>query len=78
MVLCTASHRGFRPRSRSLSPGRMPLAHDSDVVMMNSVYRERFPRAVKQMEDKLKVICVFKFKYSVCIITVVKVFFPTN
>nr|CAB3263655.1 microtubule-associated serine/threonine-protein kinase 3 [Phallusia mammillata] len=47
-------HRPFRPRSRSLSPGRMPVAHDNDVVMMNSVYRERFPKAVKQMEDKLK------------------------
>ncbi|XP_078485413.1 microtubule-associated serine/threonine-protein kinase 3-like isoform X3 [Ciona intestinalis] len=44
----------FRPRSRSLSPGRTPVSHDSEVVMMNNVYRERFPKAVAQMEEKLK------------------------
>uniref|UniRef100_H2Y6L4 non-specific serine/threonine protein kinase n=1 Tax=Ciona savignyi TaxID=51511 RepID=H2Y6L4_CIOSA len=44
----------FRPRSRSLSPGRTPVSHDSGVLMMNNVYRERFPKAVDQMEEKLK------------------------
>ncbi|KAM9610628.1 LOW QUALITY PROTEIN: microtubule-associated serine/threonine-protein kinase 1-like [Morphnus guianensis] len=33
-----------RPRSRSLSPGRSPSSHDNEIVMMNHVYKERFPK----------------------------------
>ncbi|XP_055956452.1 microtubule-associated serine/threonine-protein kinase 3 isoform X3 [Patella vulgata] len=44
----------MRPRSRSLSsPARSP-GGDSEIVIMNSVYKERFPKATAQMEDRLK------------------------
>lgn len=44
----------MRPRSRSLSsPCRSP-GIDNEVVMMNSVYKERFPKATAQMEDRLE------------------------
>ncbi|XP_061469755.1 microtubule-associated serine/threonine-protein kinase 1 isoform X1 [Rhineura floridana] len=42
-----------RPRSRSLSPGRSPSSYDNEIVMMNHVYKERFPKATAQMEEKL-------------------------
>ncbi|XP_037087148.1 microtubule-associated serine/threonine-protein kinase 2-like isoform X2 [Pollicipes pollicipes] len=43
-----------RPRSRSLSsPMRTPLV-DNDVVIMNTLYKERFPKATQQMEDRLQ------------------------
>uniref|UniRef100_A0A8B9V5Q3 non-specific serine/threonine protein kinase n=1 Tax=Anas zonorhyncha TaxID=75864 RepID=A0A8B9V5Q3_9AVES len=34
----------LRPRSRSLSPGRTSGTFDNEVVMMNHVYKERFPK----------------------------------
>ncbi|XP_060641728.2 microtubule-associated serine/threonine-protein kinase 3 isoform X3 [Anolis sagrei] len=43
----------FRPRSRSLSPGRTTGTFDNEVVMMNHVYKERFPKATAQMEERL-------------------------
>ncbi|KAF7234901.1 Microtubule-associated serine/threonine-protein kinase 3 [Varanus komodoensis] len=43
----------FRPRSRSLSPGRTGGAVDNEVVMLNHVYKERFPTATAQMEERL-------------------------
>nr|XP_033771301.1 microtubule-associated serine/threonine-protein kinase 2 isoform X2 [Geotrypetes seraphini] len=43
----------MRPRSRSLSPGRSPVLFDSEIVMMNHVYKERFPKATAQMEERL-------------------------
>ncbi|KAL3869847.1 hypothetical protein ACJMK2_042478 [Sinanodonta woodiana] len=51
-----------RPRSRSLSlswltwnsPGRSPGGGDTEIIMMNSVYKERFPKATAQMEEKLQ------------------------
>ncbi|CAG5132563.1 unnamed protein product, partial [Candidula unifasciata] len=54
-------HGNLRPRSRSLSlswlaldsPARSPGV-ESEIVMMNSVYKERFPKATAQMEEKLK------------------------
>ncbi|XP_071010834.1 microtubule-associated serine/threonine-protein kinase 2-like isoform X1 [Oncorhynchus clarkii lewisi] len=46
-------HSPMRPRSRSLSPGRSPISFDHEVVMMNHVYKERFPKATAQMEDRL-------------------------
>ncbi|CAL9682288.1 unnamed protein product [Knipowitschia caucasica] len=44
----------MRPRSRSLSPGRSPSCFDNEIVMMNHVYKERFPRATAQMEEKIE------------------------
>uniref|UniRef100_A0A8C7PAQ5 non-specific serine/threonine protein kinase n=1 Tax=Oncorhynchus mykiss TaxID=8022 RepID=A0A8C7PAQ5_ONCMY len=46
-------HSPMRPRSRSLSPGRSPISFDHEIVMMNHVYKERFPKATAQMEDRL-------------------------
>ncbi|XP_066454125.1 microtubule-associated serine/threonine-protein kinase 2 isoform X2 [Eleutherodactylus coqui] len=43
----------MRPRSRSLSPGRSPISYDGEIVMMNHVYKERFPKATAQMEERL-------------------------
>ncbi|XP_035188396.1 microtubule-associated serine/threonine-protein kinase 2 isoform X6 [Oxyura jamaicensis] len=43
----------LRPRSRSLSPGRSPISFDSEIIMMNHVYKERFPKATAQMEERL-------------------------
>ncbi|XP_054981696.1 microtubule-associated serine/threonine-protein kinase 3 isoform X1 [Sorex araneus] len=44
----------LRPRSRSLSPGRGTGTFDNEIVMMNHVYRERFPKATAQMEGRLQ------------------------
>ncbi|KAM6156549.1 microtubule-associated serine/threonine-protein kinase 4 isoform 5-T5 [Erethizon dorsatum] len=44
----------LRPRSRSLSPGRSPACCDHEIIMMNHVYKERFPKATAQMEERLK------------------------
>uniref|UniRef100_A0A1B6MUK8 non-specific serine/threonine protein kinase n=1 Tax=Graphocephala atropunctata TaxID=36148 RepID=A0A1B6MUK8_9HEMI len=55
---CTGSDEGrkspfSRPRSRSLSsPSRSPIM-DNDIVMMNMLYKERFPKATHQMEERL-------------------------
>uniref|UniRef100_A0AAY5L3V2 non-specific serine/threonine protein kinase n=1 Tax=Esox lucius TaxID=8010 RepID=A0AAY5L3V2_ESOLU len=46
-------HSPMRPRSRSLSPGRSPISFDHEIVMMNHVYKERFPKATAQMEERL-------------------------
>ncbi|XP_064625162.1 microtubule-associated serine/threonine-protein kinase 3-like isoform X3 [Lineus longissimus] len=35
------------------SPGRSPVS-DSEIIMMNNVYKERFPKATLQMEERLK------------------------
>ncbi|KAM9392078.1 microtubule-associated serine/threonine-protein kinase 1-like [Pholidichthys leucotaenia] len=43
----------LRPRSRSLSPGRSSSCYDNEIVMMNHVYKERFPKATAQMEGRL-------------------------
>ncbi|XP_025771578.1 microtubule-associated serine/threonine-protein kinase 1 [Puma concolor] len=40
-----------RPRSRSLSPGRSPSSYDNEIVMMNHVYKERFPKAYERSES---------------------------
>lgn len=43
-----------RPRSRSLSsPSRSPIM-DNDIVVMNMLYKERFPKATRQMEERVK------------------------
>ncbi|XP_055699596.1 microtubule-associated serine/threonine-protein kinase 3 isoform X2 [Phlebotomus papatasi] len=42
-----------RPRSRSLSsPSRSPIV-DSEIALMNTLYKERFPKATQQMEERL-------------------------
>ncbi|XP_076006273.1 microtubule-associated serine/threonine-protein kinase 1-like isoform X2 [Genypterus blacodes] len=43
----------MRPRSRSLSPGRSSSCYDNEIVMMNHVYKDRFPKATAQMEERL-------------------------
>ncbi|CAH1775457.1 unnamed protein product [Owenia fusiformis] len=44
----------MRPRSRSLSsPGKSP-GMENDVHVMNALYKERFPKATQQMEDRLQ------------------------
>ncbi|NXI34719.1 MAST4 kinase, partial [Galbula dea] len=44
----------IRPRSRSLSPGRSLACCDNEIIMMNHVYKERFPKATAQMEERLR------------------------
>jgi microtubule-associated serine/threonine kinase len=49
------SHRSplHRPRSRSLSsPSRSPVM-DNEICMMNVLYKESFPKATQQMEERL-------------------------
>lgn len=42
-----------RPRSRSLSsPSRSPIV-DNEIALMNTLYKERFPKATQQMEERL-------------------------
>ncbi|XP_028136624.1 microtubule-associated serine/threonine-protein kinase 3 isoform X1 [Diabrotica virgifera virgifera] len=51
----SVSHRSplHRPRSRSLSsPSRSPVI-DNEICMMNVLYKERFPKATQQMEERL-------------------------
>uniref|UniRef100_S4RFP7 non-specific serine/threonine protein kinase n=1 Tax=Petromyzon marinus TaxID=7757 RepID=S4RFP7_PETMA len=38
------------------SPGRSPSVYDNEIVMMNHVYKERFPKATAQMEERLQVL----------------------
>ncbi|CAJ0587043.1 unnamed protein product, partial [Mesorhabditis spiculigera] len=45
---------GFRPRSRSLtSPVKFGMEFNTDILNRNSVYKERFPKAKQQMEERL-------------------------
>ncbi|MEQ2216645.1 Microtubule-associated serine/threonine-protein kinase 2, partial [Xenoophorus captivus] len=37
----------------AFSPGRSPLSFDHEIMMMNHVYKERFPKATAQMEERL-------------------------
>lgn len=42
-----------RPRSRSLSsPSRAPI-FDNEIATMNSLFKDRFPKATQQMEERL-------------------------
>ncbi|XP_068446052.1 microtubule-associated serine/threonine-protein kinase 2 isoform X3 [Clinocottus analis] len=56
----------MRPRSRSLSPGRSPISFDHEIVMMNHVYKERFPKATAQMEERLAVLLCASAPDKVC------------
>ncbi|KAK5852304.1 hypothetical protein PBY51_023783 [Eleginops maclovinus] len=51
---CRRATAQMRPRSRSLSPGRSPSCYDHEIIMMNHVYKERFPRATAQMEERIQ------------------------
>uniref|UniRef100_A0A8U8BW48 non-specific serine/threonine protein kinase n=1 Tax=Geospiza parvula TaxID=87175 RepID=A0A8U8BW48_GEOPR len=42
------------PFSSPCSPGRTSGTFDNEVVMMNHVYKERFPKATAQMEERLQ------------------------
>ncbi|XP_026473119.1 microtubule-associated serine/threonine-protein kinase 3 isoform X2 [Ctenocephalides felis] len=42
-----------RPRSRSLSSPSRTLHVDNEVSTMNTLYKERFPKATQQMEERL-------------------------
>jgi len=35
---------GYWPSNISFSPGRSPLCYDHEIIMMNHVYKERFPK----------------------------------
>ncbi|XP_034035232.1 microtubule-associated serine/threonine-protein kinase 2 isoform X2 [Thalassophryne amazonica] len=56
----------MRPRSRSLSPGRSPVSFDHEIVMMNHVYKERFPKATAQMEERLAELLASSAPDKVC------------
>ncbi|XP_028299721.1 microtubule-associated serine/threonine-protein kinase 2, partial [Gouania willdenowi] len=56
----------MRPRSRSLSPGRSPVSFDHEIMMMNHVYKERFPKATAQMEERLAELLVSSAPDKVC------------
>ncbi|ETE70066.1 Microtubule-associated serine/threonine-protein kinase 4, partial [Ophiophagus hannah] len=53
------SPRNFSPSasahfSFARSPGRPPACCDHEIIMMNHVYKERFPKATAQMEERLQ------------------------
>ncbi|KAM9761448.1 microtubule-associated serine/threonine-protein kinase 2 isoform 9-T9 [Menidia menidia] len=56
----------MRPRSRSLSPGRSPVSFDHEIMMMNHVYKERFPKATAQMEERLAELLASSAPDKVC------------
>ncbi|XP_036410743.1 microtubule-associated serine/threonine-protein kinase 2-like [Megalops cyprinoides] len=43
----------MRPRSHSFSPGWSATSYDHEIIMMNHLYNERFPKATAQMEECL-------------------------
>nr|VZI09094.1 unnamed protein product [Spirometra erinaceieuropaei] len=47
----------FRQRSKSLSPLRSSTPFEQDVFLLNHVYRERFPKASAQMQERLTHLC---------------------
>ncbi|KAF6768393.1 hypothetical protein AHF37_04328 [Paragonimus kellicotti] len=44
----------MRTRSRSLSPLRCSGSGEQEILLLNDVYRERFPKASAQMQERLK------------------------
>ncbi|KAA3681912.1 microtubule-associated serine/threonine kinase [Paragonimus westermani] len=44
----------LRTRSRSLSPLRCSGSGEQEILLLNDVYRERFPKASAQMQERLK------------------------
>ncbi|XP_044740959.1 microtubule-associated serine/threonine-protein kinase 2 isoform X2 [Chrysoperla carnea] len=54
-ILHNQQSTGYRPRSRSLSsPSRSPVIDNNELSMMNMLYKERFPKATQQMEERLQ------------------------
>lgn len=47
------SHEYTRPRSRSLSSPSRSASHDNEISTMNALYKDRFPKATQQMEERL-------------------------
>ncbi|TGZ51510.1 hypothetical protein CRM22_010738 [Opisthorchis felineus] len=45
---------GMRTRSRSLSPLRFSGTGEQEILLLNDVYRERFPKASAQMQERLQ------------------------
>uniref|UniRef100_A0A5K3FQ93 DUF1908 domain-containing protein n=1 Tax=Mesocestoides corti TaxID=53468 RepID=A0A5K3FQ93_MESCO len=52
-----AGSTGCRQRSKSLSPVRTSSNNEQDILILNHVYRERFPKASAQMQDNLTRLC---------------------
>ncbi|KAH9281201.1 Microtubule-associated serine/threonine-protein kinase 3 [Echinococcus granulosus] len=46
-----------RQRSKSLSPVRSTANNEQDILLLNHVYRERFPKAAAQMQENLAHLC---------------------
>ncbi|TPP67732.1 Microtubule-associated serine/threonine-protein kinase 2 [Fasciola gigantica] len=42
-----------KARSRSLSPNRTMVSGEQDILLLNHIYRERFPKASAQMQERL-------------------------
>ncbi|XP_064927558.1 microtubule-associated serine/threonine-protein kinase 2 isoform X9 [Columba livia] len=51
-IACGSTKCSYTVIYRS-SPGRSPISFDSEIIMMNHVYKERFPKATAQMEERL-------------------------
>lgn len=51
------------------SPGRSPSCYDNEIVMMNHVYKERFPK-VSLMQTNIHSICVHTSTLSACLQTI--------
>ncbi|KAM7532535.1 hypothetical protein Aperf_G00000132071 [Anoplocephala perfoliata] len=47
-----------RQRAKSLSPVRSPANNEQEVLILNHLYRQRFPKAAAQMQDNLQRLCV--------------------
>lgn len=47
------SHDFIRPRSRSLSSSSRGVGYDNEISTMNALYKDRFPKATQQMEERL-------------------------
>ncbi|VDO11457.1 unnamed protein product [Rodentolepis nana] len=55
-----STHSGspaYRPRAKSLSPVRSPTNNENEVVILNHLYRQRFPKAAAQMQENLHRLC---------------------
>ncbi|XP_008290498.1 microtubule-associated serine/threonine-protein kinase 1 [Stegastes partitus] len=48
-----SSGYGTNTPSSTVNPGRSSSCYDNEIVMMNHVYKERFPKATAQMEGRL-------------------------
>ncbi|KAM3184710.1 hypothetical protein ACTXT7_007806 [Hymenolepis weldensis] len=51
------SSPAYRQRAKSLSPVRSPTNNENEVLILNHLYRQRFPKAAAQMQDNLHRLC---------------------